>query len=374
MTIVERTPVVDGTLPPVPRGWSVAHDFGYTVGGAERVSALLALEVAVDGPLVALAGRPEVFAATGVHDVRLLYPRLFGEAHYRQASLAVPLLSRVTRPIEGNVVASSYAFAHHVRATGEMVVYCHTPLRQVWSGADLYADGLPGPLRGAANLAMAGLRRADRKAARRAAAYVANSNAVAQRIREFYGIEPAAVAHPPHDNHFRPQDVEREDHYLWAGRIVEPYKRLEPLLETFRERPHLRLVVAGDGRDAARLRAVAPSNVEFVGELGTTGLADAFSRARAVIFPSEDDFGLVPVEAMATGAPVIALGRGGALETVVDGLTGVLFSDHTPAVMGAALERFERETWDARAIVAHAEENFGQDQFVRTMRSVLASV
>ena len=374
MTITERLPQHEGTLPPPPRGWSVVHDFAFTVGGAERVSALLALEVAVDGPLVTLGGRPEVFASTGVDDVRVRHPRLFGPRHYRQLSLLVPALSRVSPAVEGNVLASSYAFAHHVRATGSKVVYCHTPLRQVWSGAGMYAGHAPAPVRAALGAATAALRHLDRRAARDAAAYVANSRAVARRIEEFYGIEPAAVAYPPHDALFHRRDVPRGDHYVWAGRIVEPYKRLEPLLEAFRSRPHLRLDVIGDGRDAARLRALAPANVRFLGTMDTAALADAYARARAVLFPSEDDFGLVPVEAMATGTPVVALGRGGALETVVDGLTGVLFDESTPELMAAALDRFESEDWDEQRIAAHAEENFGREAFIRTMRSVLRSV
>ena len=375
MTITNRTtPTHDAALPPVPRGWRVAHDFCYVLGGAERVSALLAREGAVDGPVVALGGRPEVFHDAGVESVEIRYPRTFGERHYRQLSLAVPMLSRFARPVEGNLLASSYAFSHHLRATGRTVVYCHSPLRQVWSGADMYVDHVPGPARRAARLAIGRLRDADRRAAHRAAAYVANSAAVADRIRRYYGIEPAAVVHPPVDAHFRRYDLPREDHYVWAGRIVEPYKRLGAVLEAFRAHPGRRLVVVGDGRDAPRLRATAPPNVRFVGPLGTAEVARAYATARAVIFPSEDDFGLVPVEAMACGTPVVALGRGGALETVVDGVTGVLFGEPTPAALNRALARFEAAAWDEGAIARYAEESFGRPHFIRVMRDVLASV
>lgn len=376
MTVTNRPrPTLDGALPPVPRGWRVAHDFCFVLGGAERVSALLAREVAVDGPIVALGGDAEVFHRAGVPAVDIRYPRSFRERHYRQASLAVPLLSRVSKPVEGNLLASSYAFCHHLRATGSTVVYCHSPLRQVWSGADMYVDHAPGAARAAARLVMNRLRQADRNAARRASAYVANSDAVADRIRRFYGIEPAATVHPPVDAHFRlHDDVPREEHYVWAGRIVEPYKRLAPVLEAFRAAPHRRLVVVGSGRDEARLRATAPANVSFVGPQGTVEVARAYAGARAVIFPSEDDFGLVPVEAMACGTPVVALGRGGALETVVDGQTGVLFDEPEPASINRALDRFESESWDERAIAGYAEERFGRPHFIRVMRDVLASV
>ncbi|WNB85435.1 glycosyltransferase [Cellulomonas sp. ATA003] len=352
----------------------MAHDFAFTIGGAERVSALLALEVATERPLVTLGGRPEIFAELGVDEVEVRHPRLFAERYYRQASLLFPLLASMARPVPGNVVASSYAFSHHLRGTGQTVVYCHSPLRQVWSGSSMYSGTMPAPARLALRAATSPLRRSDHAAANRADTYVANSKAVAQRIRRFYGIEPAAVVYPPFDDKFRPAPIPRGDHYLWVGRIVEPYKRLEPLLEAFRASPHRRLVVAGDGRDGPRLRASAPPNVSFVGAADTDALAAGYQAARAVIFPSEDDFGLVPVEAMACGTPVLALGRGGALETVVEGRTGVLFPESTPREIGAALDRFEASTWDHDEIQEYARSHFGRDEFVRAMRAVLADV
>ncbi|MBO1752653.1 glycosyltransferase [Actinotalea sp. BY-33] len=371
MTYTQDAPVADLTMPEKPRNWTVAHDFCFDFGGAERVSALLSQEVAGDGPLISLGGDATMFEDAGIDEVTIRHPRTFRESSYRQASLAMPLLSRATAPVEGNLLASSYAFSHHVRATGTKVVYCHTPLRQVWSGAEMYSSSLPAPLRGAANGAMGVLRAMDRRAAHEASAYVANSHAVAQRVEEFYGIEPAAVAHPPYDPQFHPRDVPREDTYVWVGRIVEPYKRVEPLIESFRDHPERRLVIIGDGRDAARLRATAPPNVSFVGPRSTAEIAEAYSSARAVLFPSEDDFGLVPVEAMACGTPVVALGRGGALETVVEGETGVLFPEPTPAHISAALDRFEEATWDEEAISRYARITFSRETFVRVMRQVL---
>ncbi|OLT41894.1 hypothetical protein BJF86_02490 [Serinicoccus sp. CNJ-927] len=215
----------------------------------------------------------------------------------------------------------------------------------------------------------------DRRAALSADAYVANSHVVADRIRRFYGIEPAATAYPPVDPSFTYQpEVLRGGDYLWVGRIVEPYKRLEPLIEAFRMRPDRRLVVMGDGRDKDRLQATAPTNVRFHGQVTTALLARAYSRARAVIFPSEDDFGLVPVEAMSAGTPVVALQKGGPKETVKEGRTGVFFSEAEPQLIVAAIDRFEREEWDSEDIASYAQENFGREVFVRQVREVLDAV
>lgn len=349
--------------------WTVLHDFAFDVGGAERVTALLANGVLDDAPVIAFGGDAEVFRDLGVRNARIRYPWLFRRRGYRQASLLLPALLRATAPIAGNLLASSYAFSHHVRATGRKVVYCHSPLRQVWSGEDMYLDRLPRAVQGPARWPLHALRASDRRAAGSATDYVANSKVVAERLHRFYGFRVSAVAHPPPDSAFCPGPQERGDHYLWAGRIVEPYKKLTPVIEAFRGLDR-RLVVVGDGRDAKQLRGTAPPNVTFLGALDTRGLADQYRQARALIFPSEDDFGLVPVEAMACGAPVIALNRGGATETVLDGTTGVLFDEPDVPSISAAVRRFEQLDWDESVVVAQSE-RFGHAQFVCTMREVL---
>lgn len=352
--------------------WLVTHDFAFTLGGAERVTAILARQVLGGVPVRCFGGDPEVLTSLGVDDARISHPHLFRPNSYRQVSLLLPAFQRLVRPIEANVLASSYAFAHHVRSSGVTLVYCHTPLRQAWSGAGVYLEAMPRfsrPfLRGTLKL----LRRADRSRASAADGYVANSRAVADRIRRFYDIDPVATVLPPHDPRFRISSSRRGEHYVWAGRIVEPYKRLEPLIEAFRGTGR-ELLVIGDGRDGPRLRANAPANVKFVGQMNTSDLAVAYSEARAVVFPSEDDFGIVPIEAMACGAPVVALGRGGALETVLDGETGLFFDEATPAAISEALDRFEAEHFETNRIVEHAG-TFSEQEFVSKMQDVVASV
>lgn len=352
--------------------WVVTHDFAYTLGGAERVSALLVTDVVPGATLMPFAGEPDVFTDLGVPAPDFHRQRWFTERNYRQVSLVLPLLCRRTRPLDEPVIASSYAFAHHVRTTASKIVYCHSPLRQIWSGREMYLDSMPTIVRPPAGAALRSLRRADLAAAASATCYVANSHAVADRVTRYYGIDPVAVIHPPHDPRFAPGPTERGEHYLWAGRIVEPYKRLTVLVDAFRELDR-ELWVVGDGRDAARIRAGSPANVRFLGPMATDDLVLEYQRARAVLFPSEDDFGIVPIEAMACGAPVIAFGRGGALETVVDGETGVLFDEQHPVAVREAIARFEASAFDGSRIIDHAE-GFSEQAFVRAMRAVVASV
>lgn len=356
--------------------WQVVHDFSFVVGGAERVSAVLAHEVAPSQPLLSLGGDSEVFRSLGVSKARVIFPWLT-ESNYRKlAPMLIPALA-TGRISENNILASSYVLAHHFATKGAKVVYCHSPFRQMWSGVKMYEQPTPRShlARGSSSAIRKLFRWIDRRAARAADAYIANSKVVADRIRRFYGIQPAAVIYPPIDPSFTMrQDIPRGDEYLWVGRIVEPYKRLEPVLEAFRLRPDRRLLVVGDGRDRARLLASAPPNVRFSGPMTTSDVAQAYSRAKALIFPSEDDFGLVPVEAMSTGAPVVSLRRGGPRETVQEGFSGVFFPQSDPASILVALDRFEQDDWDNAAIANYAQNTFGKDRFVHAVGDVLRSV
>jgi glycosyltransferase involved in cell wall biosynthesis len=355
-----------------PTEWTVTHDFAFVFGGAEWVTHVLASELLPGSRTAVLAGTPEVAARLNdFGPVEQLMPAWINQRTYRLATPLYPHLLASRQPVEGNVVASSYAFAHHVRATGRMIVYCHSPLRQAWTGASAYAA--EGPLIervGARSLGRV-IRGADRVAAARADGYVATSRAVQSRLARCYGLHDVPIVPPPvNDRTYHRTPRHREDFYLFAGRITEPYKRLGLLLEAFAQMSGRQLMVVGDGRDRERLQRAAPSNVRFLGWQPATEVAALYNRARALIFPSEDDFGLVPVEAMACGLPVLAYARGGALDTVVPAITGLFFDEQTPAAVTKAITQFEQRNWDEDAIVARAR-RYGLDSFVTKMRQVL---
>jgi glycosyltransferase involved in cell wall biosynthesis len=199
------------------------------------------------------------------------------------------------------------------------------------------------------------LRSADRRAAARVTRYVAESHYVAAQIRSFYGRE-SDVVHPPVDCElFRPGAPGHDGYYLFCGRLVEAYKRPSIAVRAFDGLPH-RLVVAGDGPALPALKRIAGPNVEFRGQLADDELVPLMQRCAAVVFPSKDDFGMTPVEVMACGRPAIAYGAGGALETIVTGVTGELFAEQTVDALRAAVVGFDPDAYDPAAIRAHAEQ------------------
>ncbi|MBV9487564.1 MAG: glycosyltransferase [Frankiaceae bacterium] len=328
--------------------WTILHDFAFTGGGAERVVAALATDSLPGSPVAVLGGSDEAMRDVGfpVHTTTLLSKSLIRPDTYRHLAPALPRMVSNLPPIEGNVLVSSYAFAHHVRCTGKLVVYCHSPLRQVWSGKAMYANSVRPHLQLGLTLSRGYLRRRDRQAARAADHYIATNSIVRDRIFECYGVDASAIIPPPVDTHrFYRSPEKRQDYFLWVGRIAEPYKRLDLAIEAVRGTDH-QLVVAGDGRDRARMEAIAPPNVRFVGWQDSDQLRHLYQSAQAVLFTSEDDFGLVPLEAMACGTPTIAFRAGGATISLLENETCIFFGDQSADSLRTAMSQSEQMNWN----------------------------
>jgi len=238
-------------------------------------------------------------------------------------------------------VAKSARVAPHARH----VCYCFTPMRYVWGMEEDYFAGRMGAVRPLLDGALAALRSWDRRTASRTHEYIAISHYIARRIRRAWG-RASDVLYPPVDTEFyTPGSAPPEDFFLIVSALA-PYKRIDLAVEAFRKLGQ-RLVIIGGGQDEARLRASAPSNVEFLGPQSDEVLRDHYRRCRAFVFPGEEDFGITPLEAQACGRPVIALGRGGATETVIDRdadpvrATGVLFEPQTVDGLVDAVRRFD---------------------------------
>jgi glycosyltransferase involved in cell wall biosynthesis len=252
------------------------------------------------------------------------------------------------------------------------ICYCHSPMRYVW---DMYHEytGRSGLL---TRLAMAPLlhrlRIWDQVSAQRVDDYVANSNFVATRIGKYYRRQ-AKVIHPPVAvDEFSISNV-TEDFYLSVGQLVA-YKRAELLVEAFNASGK-QLTIIGEGELLPKLKRMAKSNVRLLGWQSSDVIRDHYRRCRAVLLPGVEDFGIVPVEAMACGKPVIAFGYGGALETVIDGLSGVLFTEPSANGLNQALQRFEsiRDRFDAAAIRRHSEQ-FSTTSFKNQLQAHINSV
>lgn len=258
------------------------------------------------------------------------------------------------------ILSSSHAVAKGVlTAPGQVhICYCHTPLRYAWDLQHEYLReaGITRGIRRAAALGLLHyLRMWDVRTAHGVDRFIANSNFVAARIRRVYGRD-SVVVHPPVDTEYYTLSEEKRSYYFTASRLV-PYKRIGLLLEASRQMPGRRLLIAGDGPDLARYRRDAPANVEFLGSVPRSSLRQLMQHARAFVFAAEEDFGIVLAEAQSCGTPAICYGRGGALDIVVDGETGVFFRQPVGESLCEAIGRFEARTarWDPHRIRGNAQ-------------------
>lgn len=253
------------------------------------------------------------------------------------------------------VISSSSGFAHGV-LTGPQTVhvcYCHSPPRFLWDyHAYARRERLGRLARALVGTQLARLRVWDHASAARADSWVATSRLVQDRIRKFYGRSSTIIAPPVDVGRFEVRDRPGQ-YFLMLMRLVG-WKRPEIVVEAC-TRLGLNLVVAGDGRAEPHLRQIAGPTVRFVGRVDDAGMRELYANCNALILPSEEDFGITPLEAMASGRPVIAYGRGGVLDTVIPGRTGVLFSEQSSDCLAEALESFDANDFDSRHIRRHAE-------------------
>ncbi|UCE03416.1 MAG: glycosyltransferase [Candidatus Latescibacterota bacterium] len=271
------------------------------------------------------------------------------------------------------VISSSHCVVKGVRpqAGALHVCYCHTPMRYIWDQFDAYfGPGQASPLvRAAARLVRHPLQRWDVRSAARVHHFIANSETVRQRIQRHYE-RCALVVHPPVDCRlFAPDPGSPGDYFLAVG-ALSGYKRVDLAIDAAR-RARARLLVVGQGPDLERLRKRARgAAVEFLPWQSTHDLARLYARCRALLFPGVEDFGITPLEVMASGRPVIARAAGGALETVVAGETGIHVASEAAEDWAQVLRGFRDDAFDARRLRNHAE-RFDRARYVREMRQTL---
>ena len=286
----------------------------------------------------------------------------------------LPLMNRAFRSFDLSgfdlVLSSNHACAKNVRTQPDTlhVCYCHTPMRYAWEEEFLEGEQVGRATRLLLPPLLSRLRREDLEGASGPDVFVANSRHVAARIERFYG-RSSEVVHPPVDvAHYLDLERAPRDFYLVFGRVV-PYKRVD-LAVAACARVGKPLKVAGSGRALEAVRASAAGDAEFLGRVSEAERDELLAGARALLFPGEEDFGIVPVEAQAAGVPVIAYGVGGAVESVLDGRTGVLFDEQSAAGLAAAIERFEGLELDGETARENAR-RFGRERFRAEMAAVI---
>ena len=249
------------------------------------------------------------------------------------------------------------------------VCYCHSPMRYLWDQYFRYQEGRGFFTRLVMRIAFHYLRLWDVASSARVERFAANSAYVARRIRQYWNRD-AVVIYPPVDIGRFTVSPQHDGYYLWVGKMVR-YKAPDLLIDAFNISGRS-LVVIGDGELLHSLRKIAKPNILLVGAVDDQAVARNLERCRALVFPGAEDFGIVPVEAMACGKPVIAYGRGGATETVVDGVSGLFFDEPTVESLNGALARFEADEgrFDPQAIRACAEK-FDEPTFSRRMREFI---
>lgn len=300
----------------------------------------------------------------------------FARKHYKKY---LPLMPAALEQIDlssYDLVISSEAGPSKgviVRPDAFHVCYCHSPMRYIWDQYHNYRRSAGLLERAAMPWLMPHIRQWDVTCAARVDHFIANSSCVADRIMRYWRREAEVIAPPVDVDRFRPRD-EREDFYLYVGELT-PYKRADLAIAACTALGR-RLVVIGGGSEERKLRNLAGPTIEFLGHAPDNIVEDFLTSCRALIFPTEEDFGIVPVEAMAAGAPVIAFGRGGSRDTIVDGQTGVFFGEQS---LGSTIEgiirfemmeqRFDRDALAARAALFRREV-FAQ-KFTRAVKAAM---
>ncbi|HEY1011797.1 MAG TPA: glycosyltransferase [Herpetosiphonaceae bacterium] len=349
---------------------ALVHDYLNQHGGAERV-----LEVLHDM-------YPEAPIYTSIYDAAAMPPayrrwdirtsfmqKLPGwRKHFRKYFLLYPTaFENFDLSAYDLVISCSSAYAKGVitRPGAVHICYCHTPMRFAWRAADYVKREQIGGLFGAVlPFFLTYLRLWDTQNSRRVDHFIANSKTIQGRIGHFYRCESSVLTPPVELPDYAPRPA--EDFYLTGGRLV-PYKRIDLAVRAC-TKLGLPLVVFGAGRDGDELRRIAGPTVTFKGRVDDATLRDLFARCKAYLMPGEEDAGIQPIEAMAAGRPVIAYQAGGALDTVVEGVTGRFFTEQTVDALCDAIRRSRADQYDQDAIRRHAE-SFGRPIFEQRFRA-----
>lgn len=338
---------------------AIVHDYLVDTGGAERVVIALHEQYPAAPIYTSVIDPQTTFADFRAMDVRGSFLQRL-PVRKRNYKFLLPLFPLAFESFDLSafdiVISSASAFAKGVITAHDTlhVCYCHTPSRFAWRFHEYVAQEQMGRVKQAfIQLIVHYLRGWDWAAAQRVDQFVANSQVTARRIAKNYRRDAVVIPPPVEVEAFAPC-ADLGDYYLIVSRLA-PYKRIDLAVQAFNEM-RLPLKVVGAGADAARLQKMAAANIEFLGHVPLAQLRELYARARAIIFPGVEDFGLVPLEANAAGRPVIAFAAAGALETVIEGVTGAFFREQTTQALAETVRATDVTRFDPRVLRRHAEQ------------------
>ncbi len=352
---------------------ALVHDYLVQDGGAEKVLDVMQ-EIWPDAPTYTLFFDPKKLPTFVGRDVRTSFLQRM-PLILKKYQWYISLMPTATEHYDLSefdvVVSSTSAFAKGIltKPGAIHICYCHTPTRYLWSDAHSYIEDLRAPrfIKSLLPLLLSRLRVWDAQAADRVDFFVANSQTVSERIKKYYH-KTSHVIFPPVDTHKFHLSPRPKNYFLTGGRLVA-YKRFDLVIDAC-NKTGIALKIFGSGPVEGDLRKQAKSNVEFLGKISDDKLRDLYADARAFIHPQEEDFGITPVESMAAGRPVIAYRKGGATETVVEGLSGEFLETQTWEELADHLIRFDDAAYDPHLIKQHAEQ-FSQERFKTELKKLV---
>ena len=346
---------------------AIIHDWLVTNAGAEKVLKAI-VECYPNADIFSLVNflddeqRQEVILGKSVQ-TSFIQKLPFAQKHFRNY---LPLFPKAIESFDLSgydlIISSSWAVAKGVKKSKNQIHICysHTPIRYAWDLYEEYTSKLKQPKKLLVEQTLKYIRKWDIATLDRVDYFIANSTFVAQRIEKTYQRE-ATVIHPPVDTKQFTLYEEKEDFYLCASRLV-PYKKTKLIVEAFNLMPDKKLVVIGKGEEYKEIKAIAEPNIEVMGYQSDAVLKGYMQRAKAFIYMALEDFGIVPVEAMACGTPVIGYGKGGLRDSVIDKETGLFFEEQSVTSLKEAVERFEMLRFESKKISSYAQK-FSVERF-----------